>query len=255
MPRRARWRRVWGIGSLLGALVLLLAVAGFAASVPEAVGTVRAFRSAHTCTDGGSRTDCFHAKSATVRSTERTGGKNPKYEVRLDGPAGVPDDVDLGADEPLFKRLKPGDEVTVTMWRDYATALSRDGVTQQSGDSPESEPEWQAGLAAVSLTLACYLLYLGVVLLARARKVAEHGPPYGFWFFGMCTLWAAVAVVPAGIAGAFASIGPGHEDRGWLVLVAVWAALLPGVYFGVRWHGRRRRRTARAKRLYGPRPT
>ncbi|MFE2495924.1 hypothetical protein ACFXKS_10415 [Streptomyces scopuliridis] len=85
--------------------------------------------------------------------------------------------------------------------------------------------------------------------------MAEYGPPYGFWFFGKCTLWAAVAAVPAGMAGAFASMSRGHEDRGWLVLVAVWVALLPGVYFGVRWHARRRRHAARAERLYGPRPT
>ncbi|MGF1341731.1 hypothetical protein ACQSMD_16670 [Streptomyces flavovirens] len=254
MSRRPWWWRGWGVGSLLGALVLLLALAGFVGSVSEAVGTVRAFRSADTCADGQARADCFHSTSATVRSTERTGGRNPEYKVRLDGPEAVPGEVDLGADGPLFERLKPGDEVTVTRWRDYAAALGRGGVTQQTRDSPESEPEWQAGLGAICLTLACYLLYVGVTLLARARKTAEEGLPYGFRFFGMCTVWSAVAVVPAGMAGALASGGHGHENRGWLVLAAVWAVLLPGVHFGVRWRDARRRRAARAERLYGPRP-
>ncbi|HBF83150.1 MAG TPA: hypothetical protein DD420_25500 [Streptomyces sp.] len=253
MSRRAWWWRVWGVGSLLGALVLLLALAGFVGAIPEAVGTVRAFRSADKCPDRQAGADCFRSTSATVRSTERTGGRSPEYKVRLDGPATVPGEVDLGADGPLFERLKPGDEVTVTLWRDYAPALGRGGVTQQTRDSPESDPEWQAGLGAICLTLACYLLYVGVTLLARARKTAEEGLPYGFRFFGMCTVWAAVAVVPAGLVGALASSGHGHENRGWLVLTAVWVALLPGVHFGVRWRGARRRRAVRAERLYGPR--
>ncbi|WP_051835897.1 hypothetical protein [Streptomyces sp. NRRL WC-3549] len=58
---------------------------------------------------------------------------------------GVPGEMECGADGPLFERLKPGDQVTVAQWHDYATALGRDGVTQQSRDTPESEPEWPAG--------------------------------------------------------------------------------------------------------------
>ncbi|MFB7918367.1 hypothetical protein [Streptomyces sp. NPDC056061] len=251
--RRARWRRAWGVGSLLGSLILLLMAAACAASVPEAVGTVRDFRAAGTCADRTPRTDCLHVRSATVRSAKRTGGRNPRYEVRLDGPPGVPHEMDMESDEPLFERLEPGDEVTVTLWRDYAIALARDGVTQPSTDSPESEPEWQAGLAVVLLVFGCYLLYLGAVLLARAREVARYGPPRGFGFFGVCTLWAALAAVPAGVAGAFASSGGGHENRGWLVLVTVWIALLPAVYAGVRWHERRARHAARTERQYGPR--
>ncbi|MFF9351852.1 hypothetical protein [Streptomyces sp. NPDC014734] len=231
---------MWGVGSLLGALFLLVATAGFAASIPEAVSTVRDFRSAEPCTDRTAPADCLRSITATVRSTERTGGRNPKYTVRLDGPAGVPHEMEMEAEGPLFELLKPGDEVTVTRWRDYATALGRDGVTQQSDDSPESEPEWQAGLAAVCLVLGCYLFYLGGVLLTRAREVAANGPPRGFWFFGMCALWGALAAIPAGVAGAFASSGRGHEDWGWLVLVVVWIVLLPAVYVGVRWREGRR---------------
>ncbi|MFJ8374913.1 hypothetical protein ACIQ9I_25515 [Streptomyces sp. NPDC094461] len=244
---------MWGAGALLGTLVLLVAAGGFAASVPESVGTVQDFRSAEPCTERTARTDCLRSETATVRSTERTGGRNPTYEVRLDGPPDVPRKMEMGSDEPLFERLRPGDEVTVTLWRDYATALDRDGVRQHSTDSPESDPEWQAGLAAVCLVFGGYLLYLGVVLLARAREVATYGSPRGIWFFGMCALWAALAAIPAGVAGAFASSGRGHEGRGWLVLVVVWIVLLPAVYSGVRWRESRGRHAARAERLYGPR--
>ncbi|MFE6667587.1 hypothetical protein ACFVFH_29035 [Streptomyces sp. NPDC057697] len=236
---------MWGAGALLGALVLLVAGGGFAASVPESIATVREFRVAAPCTDRAARTGCLRTYTATVRSTERTGGRSPRHEVGLDGPPDVPWVMEMGSDEPLFKRLRAGDEVTVTLWRDHATALEHDGVRQHSTDSPESDPEWQAGLAVACLVFGCYLLFLGGFLLARAREVAAHGLPRGIRFFGTYAPWAALAVIPAGIAGAFASSGRGHENRGWLVLVAVWTALLPAVYAGVRWREARGRHAAR----------
>ncbi len=245
---------MWGAAALLGAVLALLGSAGGAASVSGGIDTVRAFRAAADgCTAADTpRKDCFTTQRAVVRGTERTGARSSEYWVRLDGPAAVPEEVDLGAEGPLFRELQPGDEVTVTLWRDYATALSRDGTTQHSRDTPEGEPEWGAGMAVVCLTVFCYLLYLGTVLLTRPRELAERGSPFGFRFYGVCALCACVAAIPAGIVGAFAGQGAGEEHRGWIVLTAVWLALLPCVYAGVRRYAGRSSRAAYAERLYGP---
>ncbi|MER5885257.1 hypothetical protein ABT160_15625 [Streptomyces sp. NPDC001941] len=220
--------------------VLLIAATGIGAA-PDEVEDLRSYRSSRPCAHPAADAydDCFRTERATVLDTRRT-GKSAEYWVELDGSAAVPGEVDLGGDEPLFETLRPGDEVTVTLWRDHGTALERGGVTQYTRDNPEGSPEWAAGIAAGLLAVGAYLVYLGVVLLTRAGTLAAYGSPYGFRFFGKCTLWAALATIPAGMAGAAVSAAPGREGHGWPVLLAVWALLLPAVYAGVRWHERRR---------------
>ncbi|AZS84205.1 hypothetical protein ELQ87_07845 [Streptomyces griseoviridis] len=245
------WLRLWGTAALVGALLTALGAVASATAVAEAVDTVRAYRTAEACQDGKARSDCLTTRTATVRATERTGGRSARYAVRLEHTPGVPELVRLAGDEPLLRLLRPGDGITVTLWRDHATAIHRDGVTQHSTDTPETDPEWRTGLAAVLLVLACYLLYVGTTLLARTREIAERGAPRGFRFFGTRALWTALAVIPAGAAGALASGGAGHEERGWIVLLAVWGALVPLVLAVLRRRDGRRRRDQRSARLYG----
>lgn len=232
--RRAAWYRTWSLGTALtGFLVLLLAVSGLAA-VPELVDDERAFEAAVPCAPpaaaGG---DCLRSVEATVVYTViRDGAKYEEFTLGLTGPREVPRELDMGHADPLLEHLRPGDRVTVTRWRDYTTAVTRDGVTQESADTPAGEPQLVTALMLVLLSGGTYALYAGGVVLARARHYAERGLPISLVTFGKQAFGAALCAPVALVVGYLA--GP-------LAVAAVWLATLPLVHLAVRRSERRGR--------------
>ncbi|MET8138381.1 hypothetical protein ABZ153_39980 [Streptomyces sp. NPDC006290] len=184
---------------------------------------------------------------ARVRSTviiDR--GKRQQFTARLAGPSPVPHEVDLDGSGPLLKRLRPGDQVVVTMWHDYATAISRGDVTQESGDTPVGEPEFITAVVLALLSLGLFAMYAGGQAVLRARSLAVKGLPDTLVPLGRGALAAAACAIPAGFIGA-----------GWggpLVMVSAWGAMLPGVWWLTRLWQRRARRRGRHRSNLGTTP-
>ncbi|MFE3642539.1 hypothetical protein ACFXOM_16245 [Streptomyces sp. NPDC059169] len=225
--RRVVWHRAWGLCSALVGLVLVVLAGAGLATVPDLMDEERAFEAAVPCGSSAvAGADCLRPVGATVmRTVIQDVPKHEEFTLRLGGPPDVPHEIDMGASGPLLTRLQQGDRVTVTMWRDYATAVSRDGVTQESADTPVGEPVFVTALMLALLPCGAYALYAGGVALRRARRHAERGLPAFLLTRGKQACGAALCALPALLVGDVA--GP------W-VAVAGWLAMLPLVLLAVR---------------------
>lgn len=173
------WHRGWGLcAALLGIPMLLFGAAGLA-TVPGLIEDEKAFRAAPPCTDLSSpHDDCLRPFDATVtRRVIKQHSKSSEYTLYLKGPTQVPHSIDMGGSGPLLQRLRPGDGVTVTVWRDYATEVRQGKVSQETSDTPEGEPVWVCALALAFLSGGAYGLYTGGSALCRARYYARRGLP------------------------------------------------------------------------------
>ncbi|MFE9649808.1 hypothetical protein ACFYO0_38005 [Streptomyces sp. NPDC006365] len=227
--RLTLWHRAWGLcAALLGAAVIVAAIL-ILSFVPELMGDVRAYRAAEPCPAGASPGDnCIRTFPATVRGTViRESAKSPEYTLKLTGSRPVPSELSMDDSAPLLKHLRRGDEVTVTVWRDRATTVGRDGVTQESLETPVGEPEYFTAGALALLPVGAYGSYAGTVALRRARTHARRGRlPASLSVLGKVAGLAALAALPAFLFGDL--IG------GALWVVAVWLLLLPLVGLFVR---------------------
>ncbi|OAH09857.1 hypothetical protein [Streptomyces jeddahensis] len=218
--RRARWNWAWGL-----LVVPLAAMAGAAgvvvlATVPDSVDEVRAFRFARPCTLPGAATaNCLRTYPATVRGTAiENQGRSQLYLLKLDGPHPIPAELDMDDEVPLLRHLRKGDHVTVTVWRDYAMAVNKDGVTQESTDTPEGLPEIQTAFALDLLTVGGYGGFAGVTAVRHARR---RSLPRSVVLWGRWAVGAVLASVPAGIVGYETGTGPVGVALLWLVLLPV----------------------------------
>ena len=225
--RRAVRHRAWGLCSALAGLVMLLLAGAGLAAVPELMDDEQAFNTAVPCgPEAVAGADCLRPVEATVvRTVIRDEVKYEEFTLRLTGPREVPHELDMGHSDPLLKRLHQGDRVTVTMWRDYATAVSRDGVTQESADTPVGEPQFVMALMLALLSGGACALYAGAAAVVRARHYAERGLPASLATIGKQAFGAALCALPTVVIGDFA--GP-------LVAVTAWLAMLPLVRLVVR---------------------
>lgn len=57
--------------------------------------------------------------------SHRERGPEPAVSAQARRPAPIPAELDMGDEDPLLKRLRKGDHITVTAWRDYTTAVTR----------------------------------------------------------------------------------------------------------------------------------
>lgn len=238
LRRRPWWHRVWGLCAvLLGVVAGVLAVEGFIA-VPGVVAEERAFLAAVPCTAAeasAARTDCLHTVGATVTGTViQSSGRQQTYRLRLSGPVPASGSLDMGSAGPLLKRLHPGDRVSVTVWRRYATAVSRDGRTQETNDNPLGDPEIGTALALGWLACGMYAVGVGGWALLGARGAAERGLPALMVPLGKVTVGAAFAACPACLVG----VGWG----GPVAVVVAWLTMLPLVGWIVLVQVRRARR-------------
>ncbi|MFF9452417.1 hypothetical protein [Streptomyces flaveolus] len=214
---RTLWHRCWGaVALLLG--VALIFFAGFGLTlVPDDMAEERAYRAARPCGTAVTE-ECLRPVQATVRGTEiREQPRNQRYDLRLTGPSSVPREVAMGGAEPLLRYLRVGDLVTVTMWRDYATAVSKDGVTQYSDDNPEGLSLWAAAIALALLAIGLFAAYAGGHVVARAPYYAATGLPTRLGKRGVQTIGAVFCAVPAGLFGIWT--GP-------VGVIVLWSALV-----------------------------
>ncbi|MFF7980193.1 hypothetical protein ACFZDK_13835 [Streptomyces sp. NPDC007901] len=121
----------------------------------------------------------------------------------------------------MLKRLHPGDLVSVTVWRRYATAVSRGGLTQETNDNPVGDPDIDTALALGALACGTYLLGAGGCALLGARRAAEHGLPASLIPLGKATVGAALTAWLACL------VGVGWE--GPVGVVVAWLVMLPVV--------------------------
>ncbi|MEV8125374.1 hypothetical protein AB0P07_14930 [Streptomyces sp. NPDC085944] len=237
--RRTVWRRVWGLCAALLGVVMLLAGAAGLAIVPSLVEDEKAFETATSCTAVFSpQDDCLRSFEATVtRTVIKEQNKSSEYTLYLNGPAQVPRSIDMGDSEPLLKRLRPGDHVTVTLWRDYAPEVRQGKVFQETADTPEGEPVFVCALALAVICGGAYSLYAGAMALVRARRHVVRELPAGLVTRGKEAAGAALCVLPAAGVGLFTGVP---------VMLVVWLVLLPLV----RWIVQRQqqRRTGRHAR-------
>ncbi|MFE4414139.1 hypothetical protein [Streptomyces sp. NPDC056821] len=223
-PRALRLRTLcylcWGAVAVLLGVALLLLAGVWLSTVPDDMAEERAFRAALPC--GAEVTeDCLRSVQATVRGTEiRTQPKNERYELLLSQPGPVPADVSMGRAEPLLRHLRAGDVVTVTMWRDYAIAVEKDGVTQYSKDNPEGGALISAAVPLALFAIGLFVVYAGGHAVGRAPDHAAAGRlPERLGDRGMQTIGAVICAIPAGLFGIWT--GPVGVIVLWSVLVGV----------------------------------
>ncbi|MFD1662987.1 hypothetical protein ACFSL4_33675 [Streptomyces caeni] len=215
---RTVWHRTWGTFTALLGVAVVLASAAALASVPSFTDDERSFLAAGPCPAGSSSSDCLRSVPATVRGTViREGTRTSEYTLELAGPRSVPSEVDMASPEPLLKHLHRGDAVSVTLWRDYATAVSRDGVTQQTNDTPVDEPVYVAALALALLSVGIFGAHAGGVAALRARRHALRGLPPALVTRGKQAIGAALCAIPAGMVGALTNA---------LGTIVLWAVLV-----------------------------
>ncbi|MGW3242171.1 hypothetical protein [Streptomyces sp. NPDC001070] len=245
--RRTWWHRGWGLcASLLGAGLLAVAISGVF-DLPRSVAEERSYLAAESCTPAQAlnpHADCLRSVQARVRSTviiDR--GKQQQFTVRLAGSSPVPAELDLYDSGPLLKRLRPGDQVTVTVWHDYAIAIARGGISQESNDTPLDEPEFITGVVLALTALGSFAMFAGGQAVLRARRLAVKGLPVALVPWSKGALVAAACALPAGFIGACWG-GP-------VMVASAWAAMLPGVWWMVRLMERRAKRQSRTQRRAG----
>ncbi|MEW1721049.1 hypothetical protein [Streptomyces sp. NPDC093109] len=202
--RRITLRHAAGLcGLLLGGVLLLGAGAGLV-GVRGTVDDERAFRAAEPCPAAArAGADCLRELPASVeRTVTRDNGRaGTTYRLRLTGPD-VPHEVDLPGAGPFLKRLHPGDGVTVTMWRDYATTVAKDGHIQHTTDTPEGEPEFMTALSLALLAFGAYACYVGVVLVRRPSRSTGGAPlPALLVPLGAFSVAAALLTIPTVLVG------------------------------------------------------
>lgn len=92
--------------------------------------------------------------------------------------------------------------MTVTLWRDYAPAISKNGVAQATNDTPVGEPQFVTALTLAMLSAGLFALHAGGTASLRARRHAVHGLPGSLMRRGKQAFAAALCVIPAGMVRA-----------------------------------------------------
>lgn len=224
MKRRHRTvplRLLAAFAALLGLTLLLVASAGLAA-VPESVDDERRYLRATACpgAESGRAADCLADRPARVAGVViRDEARDEEFTLRLRKAAGLPEEIDMGGAGPLLDRLGPGDEVTVTLWRDYAVAVTRGATVQRTADTPEGEAESIIAVVLALLPAGVFLLHTGGTGLVRARAWARDGLPAVLvvrakWAFG-----AALCALPAVVLAEALGLGPVAEALAWCAMV------------------------------------
>ncbi|MEU7019443.1 hypothetical protein ABZ990_02120 [Streptomyces sp. NPDC046203] len=228
--------------TLLGGLALLVGALALAA-VPSLIEDEKAFADATPCataSPASAHADCLREVDATVKRTViRDQPKTAEYTLYLDGPGQVPSEIDMGGAGPLLKRLRPGDKVTVIVWRDYAVEVRRGDVAQTSSDTPVGEPQITCMIGLGLIPVGAFGLYAGgsAVWSARRHSARGRGLPPEFLGWGKTAGAIALCAVAAGAVGAVAGTNVP-------VMLLVWLVLLVPVWWitGRRWRSDRARR-------------
>lgn len=205
-PGRTRFTGVLLI--LLAAVPAVLSCLAFTAWLPSSGEQLRGYRAAEPCPARATaqvRKNCLSTWQITVVKTEVTGTRYHSYKVTLKDEGSWQGAVDLNHERPLFERLKPGDQVTATLWRRTIVGLGKDGVEQNTVDVPRDELQMYAALGTLVGLLAAQMLVFGAVRLVRPRSCEPF-------------TW---------------------ESYGWRILVTIFVASfavgMPAMWLGIPW--------------------
>ncbi|MFJ4781484.1 hypothetical protein [Streptomyces sp. NPDC088762] len=150
------------------------------------------------------RENCVRTLSFTVDATRNEPSRSrSSYVATLSGAPFWNGPVDFGDPGPLLRELRPGDQVTGTVWRGAVMTLAKDGVRQSTTDEPRDEAQMTAGLGTFTGLLAAIALWFGVMLLSAGPR--GYGP-YTWRSLGK-PLLIATAVVSFGVAYAAFLLG------------------------------------------------
>ncbi|MEU6757384.1 hypothetical protein [Streptomyces sp. NPDC046685] len=218
---------LWAVLGL--ALLALSAVPSLA--VPGQIAVETAFLEARPCTDepvAGATTDCLRTVRGTARSAQYAkSGRAVMYQVQLRPPVPAPADrpLNLDPDGPLAERIRPGDPVEVTTWRNLQVAVSHEGVRETLPGLPDEDPAMSAGFTLIGVWLAA---------LAFTASVGSARHPFAPRVRFGPAKWAGVVIVP--LAAGFLS---GNVADGWTA-VAMTVALstliaVPATIAALRW--------------------
>ncbi|GGY76122.1 hypothetical protein [Streptomyces omiyaensis] len=240
--RRTLWHRAWrAVAALLGLVALTVASLGLAA-VPQAVTDERQYLQAETCADAtpAPHASCLHARKARVATVViRDEPKQEEFTLRLHKTPGLPREIDMGGEGPLLERLEVGDDVTVTLWRDHAVVVARDGIAQETADTPEDEADVILAVALTLIPIGAFLLHTGASACAGARAWAATGLPAVLVLRLKWALGSTLCVLPAFVLAGLAELGPVGEALLWCTLVPLVRHYL--VWKSVRSRGRHAR--------------
>lgn len=183
-------RRSQGRPRLVGAALIMLSLIPalgcyfvFTAWLPSDLGRHQDYVRAEPCpTDATVQEweNCLRTVSFTVESTKNNRSRSGSYKATLSGAPFWNGTVAFGDPDPLLEQLRPGDQVTATVWRGHVMTVGARGVRQSTSDEPRDEPQMTVAIGTFLGLLAAMGLGLGAVRMARPR---DHEPytwrPYG----------------------------------------------------------------------------
>ncbi|MFJ3904430.1 hypothetical protein [Streptomyces sp. NPDC090025] len=206
-------------GALLAGLVSALA---FTVQIPRETSLYGAYAAARPCPteadaertaqrDAQRDADCLRTVTFTVDRAEAQGRKGDSYWALVHPGPAAPGSagegqgarqrkLSFGDPRPLVETLRPGDQVTGTVWHGAVTTVAKDGVRQDTADAPrESQAMGIATLGTFAGLLAALMAGLGLVRLARP----PHHERFGWRGYGrpMLILAAIGSAVPAFLLG------------------------------------------------------
>lgn len=224
LRHRTILHRAWGaLVVLLGLGVLLIAATGLAV-VPEMMADERQYLRATPCPSNTLEPaeDCLHTRPARVAGTVvRDEPKHEEFTLRLRKTPGFPGEIDMGGAGPLLEHLTPGDEVTVTLWRDYAVAVRRGGTVQNTADTPEGEAMFVTAVVLALISAGAFLLHTGGSALVRARTWARDGIPAVLAIRAKWAAGSALCTLAAFLLADLSGLGPAAGVVAWCAMVPI----------------------------------
>lgn len=203
---------------LSGAVSLLIGILLIGVMLPQAVAEEADFRAAAPCPPATTTqwTDCVQAAWFTVEDVELRKGRGATSSVMLAGPPAWSGRADFESENPLLRRLLPGEQVAGTVWRGEIVAVSAQRRSQRTSAHPVGDSLLVAGLG-VALALAGGLgLYAARWWIRRPHDCVHRTPSP-----------LAVAGWTAGGLGSYSIVLMlvlrAHDAPLWL-LAGLWAA-------------------------------
>jgi hypothetical protein len=137
--------------------------------LPRANAVAHEFRAAVPCAVDGSGTDCLSTARFTVRDVRIRHGKTAQYDADLTGPPPGDVRVEFEDEQPLLRRLHPGDTVHGTLWRGrIVTVTSSDGrIRQITVADPTRGPADAITFATILGISGGVATAIGLILLIR----------------------------------------------------------------------------------------
>jgi hypothetical protein len=109
--------------------------------------------------------------------------------------------VDFEDSGPVFEQLKPGDQVTATVWRRDIVALGKGGLRQHTNEAPRDALQMNAALGTLAGLFAALAFVFGAVRLARPGPTSLTWYPFGGWMF------ATIPIAGIGVGATVMSTG------------------------------------------------